>query len=120
MPFELQPGENVFVPASFIPTEHNPLIITSRRVVQYAPLGPFPIAEFEVVKIEHIGRMSKRPLMGVAIAVAILGLIFFIVGAMKVLPAVLFAGQTKENPEEAELTDDGRLVEGKNADDDYP
>lgn len=120
MPFELQPGEQVFFPAPFIPTEHNPLIISNRRVVQYAALGPFPIAEFEVGKIEHIGRMSKRPLMPLAIMLAILGLIFFIVGTMKVLPAVLFAGQGKANPEEAELTDDGRLVEGKNSDDDFP
>ena len=83
MPFELQQGEQVFLPIALHPDEHHPLIITSRRVVQYAALGPFPIAEFEVGKIEHIGRMSKRPLMGLAIVLAILGLILLIVGAGK-------------------------------------
>ncbi|MCS6911714.1 MAG: hypothetical protein RMK29_18195 [Myxococcales bacterium] len=120
MPLELQPGEQVFFPQPFIPTEHHPLVITNRRVLQYAPMGAYPIAEFEVGKIEFIGRMSERPLIGLTVVVGIVAFILFIVGAAKVLPPTLFAEAPRSSSDEAELTEDGRLVEGKDADDEYP
>lgn len=120
MPLELQAGEQVFFPQPFIPTEHHLLVVTNRRVVQYAPMGAYPIAEFEVGKIEFIGRMSERPLIGLAVVVGIVALILFIVGAAKVLPPTLTAGAPRASSDEAELTEDGRLVEGKDADDEYP
>jgi hypothetical protein len=122
MPLDLQAGELVLFPAPFVPTEHHRLIVTNRRVVQYAPVGAFPIAEFEVGKIEFIGRMSERPRKGLAIAIIALGLILFIVGAMKVLPVALYAGAAKDKTEEVEPEEtlDGRLVEGKDNDDEFP
>lgn len=124
MPFQAQPGESVLYPAPFVPTELHALVITNKRVLQFSAQGNFPVAEFPVDKIEHVGRMSERPGKAMGIVAIILGLVFLIVFVAKLLPQVLYAGPPKasaapkdaDNPEE-EAGDD---IEGRDVQDDNP
>ena len=123
MPFQPQAGESVLFPAPFVPTEHQQLVITNKRVVQFAAAGNFPVAEFPVEKIEHVGRNSERPNKVLGLGSIILGLVLLIVSVAKVLPEVLYAGPpakpaaTTESTEEGEATDG---IEGRDAQDDDP
>jgi len=123
MPFQPQAGESVLFPAPFVPTEHQQLVITNKRVLQFAADGNFPVAEFAVEKIEHVGRNSERPNKVLGLGAIILGLVLLIVSIAKVLPEVLYAGPppkaaaTTENTEEGESGDG---IEGRDAQDDDP
>lgn len=121
MPFELQTGEVVLFPSPFVPNEPQQLVISTKRVVQYAPEGMYPIAEFPVDRIEHVGRMSERPNAIVGILASIVGLVFFIVFVAKVLPQAMYAGagaKTDTSSDQGDGTDDG--IEGRDANDDDP
>jgi hypothetical protein len=122
MPFEPQPGEVVLFPAPFIPNEPQELVISTKRVVQYAPEGMYPLAEIPLEKIEHVGRMSERPNMVSGILAAIVGLVFVIVFVAKVLPQAMYAG-TPSKPDtpaadNGDNSDDG--IEGRDSNDDDP
>ena len=41
MPLELAAQEQVLFPSPFVATEQNALVVTTQRVVQYAPHGSF-------------------------------------------------------------------------------
>lgn len=121
MPFELQPGETVLFPAPFVPNEPQKLVISTKRVAQYAAAGMYPIAEFPVEKIEHVGRLSEYPTRVLGILLAIFGLVLFIVSVAKVLPQALYAGA----PPSAEAGDGSgdtpeEGIEGRDANDDDP
>jgi hypothetical protein len=119
MPFEPQAGEAILFPAPFVPTEHQQLVITNKRVVQFAPEGVYPVAEFPIEKIEHVGRMSERPNRVLGIVSFIVGLVFFIVFVAKVLPQAMYAGAPGKSDVSAEGSDgpeDG--IEGRDANDD--
>jgi hypothetical protein len=121
MPFEPQPGEVVLFPAPFIANEPQKLVISTKRVVQYAKEGVFPVAEFPVDKIEHVGRMSERPTMALGILSMIVGLVFFIVFVAKVLPQVMYAGtptKSEAGSDAADGPEEG--IEGRDANDDDP
>jgi hypothetical protein len=121
MPFEPLAGEAILFPAPFVPTEHQQLVITNKRVVQFAPEGMYPVAEFPIEKIEHVGRMSERPNRLLGIVAVIVGLLFFIVFVAKVLPQVMYAGapaKTDATADSSDGTEDG--IEGRDANDDDP
>ena len=122
MPFQPNTGESVLYPAPFVPTEHHQLVITNKRVVQFAAAGNFPVAEIPVEKIEHVGRMSERPNKVLGIGAIILGLVFLIVCVAKVLPQVLYAGPPPKPAATAEATEEGEGggIEGRDGQDDDP
>lgn len=122
MPFEPQPGEVVLFPAPFVPNEPQRLVISTKRVVQYAPQGIYPVAELAIEKIEHVGRLSERPNRVLGIVAAIVGLVFVIVFVAKVLPQVMYAG-SQQSKTEAGAEGDGAAeegIEGRDANDDDP
>ncbi len=123
MPFQPQPEEVVLFPAPFVPTEHQQLVISNKRVVQFAPEGVYPVAEFPIEKIEHVGRMSERPNKILGIVAGLVGLVFVIVFVAKLLPQVLYAGApakptSSDSAEGGDGADDG--IEGRDANDDDP
>lgn len=123
MPFQPQAGESVLFPAPFVPTEHHKLVITNKRVLQFAADGNFPVAEFPVEKIEHVGRNSERPNKVLGLGAIILGLVLLIVSLAKVLPEVLYAGppvKAAAPAEGSEDTDATAGIEGRDAQDDDP
>lgn len=123
MPFQPQAGESVLFPAPFVPTEHHKLVITNKRVLQFAADGNFPVAEFPVEKIEHVGRNSERPNKVLGLGAIILGLVLLIVSLAKVLPEVLYAGPPVKAATPAEGTEDTDAtagIEGRDAQDDDP
>ncbi len=123
MPFQPQAGESVLFPAPFVPTEHQKLVITNKRVLQFAADGNFPVAEFPVEKIEHVGRNSERPNRVLGLGAIILGLVLLIVSLAKVLPEVLYAGPPAKPAPTAEGTEDSDAaagIEGRDAQDDDP
>lgn len=123
MPFQPQAGESVLFPAPFVPTEHQQLVITNKRVLQFAADGNFPVAEFPVEKIEHVGRNSERPNKVLGLGAIILGLVLLIVSVAKVLPEVLYAGPPTKPAATTEATEDGDSgdgIEGRDAQDDDP
>jgi hypothetical protein len=123
MPFQPQAGESVLFPAPFVPTEHQKLVITNKRVLQFAVDGNFPVAEFPVEKIEHVGRNSERPNKVLGLGAIILGLVLLIVSVAKVLPEVLYAGPPTKPAATTEATEDGESgdgIEGRDAQDDDP
>lgn len=115
----LHPGEQVIFPAPFVPTEFHPLVVTNRRVVQFTPGGQYPTSDFELTQVDFIGRMSERPFIGIAVLIAAVGLILLIVAGWKLLPPILHAGH-KADGSQAQMTEDGRIIEGKDDQDDYP
>lgn len=124
MPFSPEPTESILYPAPFVPTEHHRLVISNKRVVQFSPdaAANFPIAEFPMDKIEHVGRMSERPSATLGIIAAIIGVLFLIGFAVKVLPAVMYAGvpdkgsaATSDNPDDPESG-----IEGRDSNDENP
>jgi len=123
MPFQPQAGESVLFPAPFVPTEHQKLVITNKRVLQFAVDGNFPVAEFPVEKIEHVGRNSERPNKVLGQGAIILGLVLLIVSIVKVLPEVLYAGPPAKPAAATEATEEGDSgdgIEGRDAQDDDP
>lgn len=114
IPFELQPSEQAFFPAPFVPTEQHRLVITNKRLVRFSDAGPFPIGEVPVDTIEFAGRQTERPYVGLAVVMGLLGLLLIIGGLWKVLPPALSAGKT-EAPGKEEVIDTGRT-----ADDNFP
>ena len=123
MPIELQPGEIVLFPAPFVPTEPQKLVISTKRVVQYAPEGMYPIAEFPVEKINHVGRISERPNMVLGIFGFVASLVFFIVFVAKVLPQVMYAGAPSKPAASSGDSADGDKedgIEGRDAQDEDP
>lgn len=122
MPIELQPGEVVLFPAPFVPNEPQKLVISTKRVVQYAAEGIYPVAEFPIEKIDHVGRMSERPNMVLGICGVIVGIVFFIVFVAKVLPQVMYAGAASKpataSSDSSDTPDDG--IEGRDSQDEDP
>lgn len=121
MPIELAPGEVVLFPAPFVPNEPQKLVISTKRLVQYAAEGVYPLAELPIEKIDHVGRMSERPNMVLGIGGMIVGLVFFIVFVAKVLPQVLYAGAPSKpaaTESSADTPDDG--IEGRDSNDEDP
>lgn len=126
MPFQPNPDEVVLFPAPFVPTEQHQLVVSNKRVVQFAPEGNFPIADFPLDKIEFVGRMSRRPSLVPGVVALIVGVVFLIVFMAKVLPAAMYAGTPSKtettaprDPGDAEEElDDG--IEGRDANDDDP
>lgn len=124
MPFAPSPEETVLYPAPFVPTEHHLVVISNKRVVQFAPdaTTAFPIAEFPLEKIEFVGRNSERPSATMGIVSALVGVVFLIVFVAKVLPAVMYAGSANK-PEAASAkgsSDDENGIEGRDANDEDP
>ncbi len=124
MPFSPEPLETVLYPAPFVPTEHHVLVISNKRVVQFAPDAEtaFPVAEFPLEKIEFVGRISERPSAAMGIISAIVGVVFLIVFVAKVLPAVMYAG-TANKPEVATgkgSGDEENGIEGRDSNDEDP
>lgn len=124
MPFAPAPEETVLYPAPFVPTEHHLVVVSNKRVVQFAPDAntAFPIAEFPLEKIDFVGRNSERPSATMGIVSAIIGAVFLIVFVAKVLPAVMYAGSANK-PEAA--TDKGSGdeeagIEGRDVNDEDP
>ena len=95
IPFELQPSEQAFFPAPFVPTEQHRLVITNKRLVRFSDAGPFPIGEVPVDTIEFAGRQTERPYVGLAVVMGLLGLLLIIGGLWKVLPPAFSAGKTE-------------------------
>lgn len=122
MPIELQPGEVVLFPAPFVPNEPQKLVISTKRVVQYAAEGLYPVAEFPIEKIDHVGRMSERPNMVLGVCGMIVGIVFFIVFVAKVLPQVMYAGAASKpattSSDNSEGTEEG--IEGRDSQDEDP
>lgn len=125
MPFQPQPEEVVLFPAPFVPTEAHQLVISNKRIVQFAPEGLYPVAEFPIDKIEHVGRMSERPNKILGIVAGLVGIVFVIVFAAKLLPEVLYAGAPAKptssdsaDSADGDKGDDG--IEGRDANDDDP
>lgn len=120
MPFEPQAGETVLFPTPFVANEPQKLVISTKRVVQYAPQGMHPIAEFPINNIEHVGRMSERPTAALGIVAAIIGAVLIIVSIVKVLPELMHAGAPSKSAasESGEATEDG--IEGRDSNDDDP
>lgn len=124
MSFAPSPEETVLYPAPFVPTEHHLVVISNKRVVQFAPdaTTAFPIAEFPLEKIEFVGRNSERPSATMGIVSALVGVVFLIVFVAKVLPAVMYAGSANK-PEAASAKgsgDDEGGIEGRDANDEDP
>ncbi|MFO0574117.1 MAG: hypothetical protein U1A78_08975 [Polyangia bacterium] len=129
MPFQPQPEETVLYPAPFVPTEPHELVISTKRVVQFAPAATgavLPIAEFPLDRIEFVGRMSERPNAALGILSFLIGIVFLIVSVAKVLPAAMYAGvadktadpaAAADTPEEEDTTGG---IEGRDANDDDP
>lgn len=124
MPFSPEPQETVLYPAPFVPTEHQVLVISNKRVVQFAPDAEtnFPVAEFPLEKIEFVGRISERPGAIMGVISAIVGVVFLIVFVAKVLPAVMYAGAANK-PEVAtgkSSGDEENGIEGRDSNDEDP
>lgn len=124
MPFSPNPSETVLYPAPFIPTEHHRLVVSNLRLVQFSPdaTTAFPVAEFPLQKIDHVGRISERPNATLGIVSAIIGFVFLIVFVAKVLPAVMYAGNANK-PEAATgkgTGDDESGIEGRDSNDEDP
>lgn len=124
MPFAPSPEETVLYPAPFVPTEHHLVVVSNKRVVQFAPdaTTAFPIAEFPLEKIEFVGRNSERPSATMGIVSAIVGVVFLIVFVAKVLPAVMYAGSANK-PEVASTKgsgDEENGIEGRDVNDEDP
>jgi hypothetical protein len=124
MPFSPNPEETVLYPSPFVPTEHQRLIISNKRLVQFSPepTTTFPVAEFPLEKIEHVGRMSERSGASLGIVSVVVGFIFLIVFVVKVLPAVMYAGANKSGEQTAGPGngDDDSGIEGRDSNDEDP
>jgi hypothetical protein len=129
MPFQPQPEETVLYPAPFVPTEPHELVISTKRVVQFAPPStgaPMPIAEFPLDRIDFVGRMSERPNAALGILSFLIGIVFLIVSVAKVLPAAMYAGVADKAADPAaaadapEDEDANNGIEGRDANDDDP
>jgi hypothetical protein len=70
--FELKPTEQVFYPAPLNEDEINPVIITSKRLIQFSPQGK--PTEVEIGKLNYVGKASKRPLLFVGLVLLGIGL----------------------------------------------
>lgn len=120
MPFTPQPNEVVIYPAPFVATEHAELVISNQRVAQFSPTpegGAFPIAEFPLSQIQHVGRMTERPSSFLGIVSIIVGFVFLIVFVAKVLPAFMYAGVNEKT--DINLDEDSG-IEGRDSNDDDP
>lgn len=130
MPFQPQPAETVLYPAPFVPTEPHELVISTQRVVQFAPAATgavLPIAEFPLDRIDFVGRMSERPNASLGILSFLIGIVFLIVSVAKVLPAAMYAGVADKtavtDPNAAGDGDDDEAnsgIEGRDANDEDP
>lgn len=124
MPFSPAPDETVLYPAPFVPTEHHLVVISNKRVVQFAPDAAmaFPITEFPLEKIDFVGRNSERPSATMGIVSAIVGVVFLIVFVAKVLPAVMYAGSANKPAAATDKgsSDDDTGIEGRDANDEDP
>lgn len=129
MPFQPEPDETVLYPAPFVPTEPHELVISLKRVVQFAPASTgalHPIAEFPLDRIEFVGRMSERPNAALGILSFLIGIVFLIVSVAKVLPAVMYAGVADKGADpssagdSAEDDDPNAGIEGRDSNDEDP
>lgn len=119
MPMDLKPGETVLFPNPYIPTDPNRVVVTTKRVAQFAPPGTFPIAEIEMDKIESMGRQTLRPYMHFAVILGLIASILVIGAIAKVLPAALQAGAEQKSGDKKPEEEKDK-IEGRNADDDFP
>lgn len=128
MPFQPEPDETVLYPAPFVPTEPHELVISMKRVVQFAPASTgavLPIAEFPLDRIEFVGRMSEKPNAPLGILSFLIGIVFLIVSVAKVLPAVMYAGVADKGADpaaadSAEDDDANSGIEGRDSNDEDP
>jgi hypothetical protein len=129
MPFQPQPDETVLYPAPFVPTEAHELVISTQRVVQFAPASTgalLPIAEFPLERIEFVGRSSERPNSALGILSFLIGIVFLIVSVAKVLPAAMYAGVADKAADPNAAADSGEDeeansgIEGRDSNDDDP
>jgi len=120
MPFQPPQGEVILFPSPYVPDEFPPFLISNKRVLQFAPPGDFPIAEYPIEKIEHIGRVSERPTRVMGIVAFIVGVMFVFVFVYKVLPAAMYAGAPKAESATEEPGDPQSGIEGRDSLDDDP
>jgi hypothetical protein len=82
MPFPLRAHENVLYPIPYDETENHPLLVTNQRIVSVGKGGP---TELATSRVTFVGRSETRPLVGVAIALALLSLPLIVYGTYLVI-----------------------------------